>query len=58
MAATPAPLHLEPGEPTLGLWCPTCMLPSGYEVRVYAFSASRCGLIGTIRRCHDCGTPI
>jgi hypothetical protein len=57
-SAAASQLHLVPGVPTLGLWCPTCLLPSGYDVRVYAFTDHRTWLVGTDRRCYDCGTPL
>jgi hypothetical protein len=46
------------GVPTLGLWCPACLLPSGYQLRVYAVGHSSVFLVGTTRACHDCGAPL
>lgn len=34
---TRKPLNLVAGTPTTGLWCDTCLLPSRYEVALYAF---------------------
>jgi hypothetical protein len=51
-------IGLMPGEPTFGLWCPICNLPSGYSVRVYVFTANVVRSVGVYRRCHDCGTKL
>ncbi len=51
-------VHVEVGEPTTGLWCPRCNLPSGYEAPLYTMWDSGIGRIGTLRRCHDCDHPL
>lgn len=51
-------LHLVPGAPEFGIWCPACLLPSGYQVRVYALCDSGPRKVGITRRCHDCGTDL
>lgn len=42
-----------------GLWCPKCLLPSGFEMEFDRISehgvTPRCMLL---RKCHDCDTPI
>ena len=42
----------------LGLWCPKCLLPSGYEVPLITLSESGVGQLGMLRRCHDCDSPL
>lgn len=51
-------LHLAPGTPEVGLWCPECLKPSGYMVPIYALSPSGVGRLGTLRKCHDCYRPL
>lgn len=53
--------YLVPGVLNTGLWCPKCLLPSGYEVNVYAFPATGVAqprLLGTLRKCYDCDEPL
>lgn len=51
-------LHVVPGTPTLGLWCPKCLLPSGYEVGLYILCSDGPRRIGKVRECHDCAVPL
>ncbi|BBU22165.1 hypothetical protein [Mycobacterium xenopi] len=49
---------LEPGTPRTGLWCPKCMLPSGYEVALYGLFESGPRTVAWARRCYDCGAKL
>lgn len=51
-------IHITPGTPRFGLWCPACLLPSGYEVPMHTLTRSGVGTLGVIRRCHDCDEPL
>lgn len=51
-------LQITPGEPTFGVWCPHCKLPSGFELPMYCMSEHGISRIATYRRCHDCDEPI
>lgn len=49
---------LASGTPRTGLWCPKCLLPSGYDVVVYGLFESGPQPMGRIRECDDCGAPL
>ncbi|AAN12577.1 gp16a [Mycobacterium phage Che9c] len=51
-------VHLWTGEPEVGLWCPKCLLPSGYRVPLYHISINGISDWGAITKCHDCGGPL
>lgn len=51
-------LHLFAGEPIFGLWCPSCLLPSGYQVDLFAVSLEGVRAMGPARRCYDCGRKL
>jgi hypothetical protein len=57
MAYTP-PLIVTPGALTCGLWCPYCLLPSGYVVGMYVMGAVGPHRIATMRRCYDCDADL
>jgi len=45
-------LHLVPGTPATGLWCQTCLLPSRYEVAIYALVGDSAPInVGTFNGC-------
>jgi hypothetical protein len=51
-------IHLVPGTPRTGLWCPTCLLPSGVEVPLHFLTDTGCLAAGTVRECFDCGATL
>ena len=51
-------IHLTPGTPRGGLWCPTCNLPSGIEIPLYTLTETGVRLMATFRKCDDCGQPL
>lgn len=51
-------IHIAPGTPTVGLWCPRCLLPSGVEIPVHTLAASGVGQLAVIRRCTECCEPL
>lgn len=46
------------GDPVFGLWCPYCLLPSGYEIPVHRLSTSGVTPMMNLRKCHDCDRNI
>jgi len=49
-------LQLATGKPRLGLWCDTCLLPSGVEVDVHTMCTEHGShLVGTYTECLSCG---
>ncbi|MBE5500471.1 Uncharacterised protein [Mycobacteroides abscessus subsp. abscessus] len=45
-------LHLVPGTPETGLWCEICLLPSRYEVALYALVGDSAPIhVGTFHGC-------
>lgn len=42
------------GEPTLGLWCPKCLKPSGYEQQAYWLQTTGVSPLVKLRKCNDC----
>jgi hypothetical protein len=46
-----APLNLVAGTPATGLWCETCLLPSRYDVPIYALAADGPIQVGTFDFC-------
>ncbi|SHP61618.1 Uncharacterised protein [Mycobacteroides abscessus subsp. bolletii] len=45
-------LHLVPGTPETGLWCEICLLPSRYEVAIYALVGDSAPInVGTFHGC-------
>ena len=51
-------IDLVPANEAFGLWCPQCLLPSGYAVDLFVLSTSGITALGTVRKCHDCGSPL
>ncbi|SKD94290.1 Uncharacterised protein [Mycobacteroides abscessus subsp. massiliense] len=51
-------LHISPGTPETGLWCPRCLKPSGYALPLYVLGAEGPWRIATVRKCHDCDVPL
>jgi hypothetical protein len=47
--------HVEPGEPILGLWCETCLLPSVVSVPVLLLTDSGVSDLGFAEQCARCG---
>lgn len=47
-------LHLEPGTPTFGLWCPDCLLPSAALFPVNILLADGVTQLGTLTTCTSC----
>lgn len=41
-----------------GLWCPHCLLPSGWRVPLLTLSLAGVGQFGTIARCYECDRPL
>lgn len=50
-------ITVEAGEPILGLWCETCLLPSLVTVPVSALSHAGVTDLGFVEACTDCGAP-
>lgn len=51
-------IHVVPGSVTTGLWCPECLLPSGYEQHAYTLREDGPHRLLTVRKCHDCGAAL
>jgi hypothetical protein len=47
-------VHLTPGIPKTGLWCPTCLLPSRSEVPIYVLGENGPFCVGTANHCDGC----
>ena len=46
-------LSVDVGHVQTGLWCPRCLLPSGYRADLLALGPSGVATIGTISRCDE-----
>jgi hypothetical protein len=51
-------IHIETGEPIFGLWCPHCLLPSGFELPICSVSEFGVGSLGSVKRYYDCERPL
>ena len=51
-------VYIMAGDLTLGLWCPYCLLPSGYSAPLYRLSPDGVSDHGTLRKCYDCDSPL
>jgi hypothetical protein len=51
-------VEISRGTPDTGLWCDTCLLPSGIGVPVYALGDDGPRLLVYTRMCLDCGLPL
>lgn len=52
-------LQLATGEPRLGLWCDSCLLPSALEVDVHIMCTEHGSHpIGVFRECRSCGRQV
>ena len=47
-------VRVTPGTPVPGLWCPYCLLPSGYQVPMLAISPHGVTVVGHMAECYDC----
>lgn len=47
-------IYVHVGQPTLGLWCPYCLLSSGYSAPLHQLSMDGVTQLGTLRKCYDC----
>lgn len=43
------------GAPRTGLWCPSCLLSSGYAVGAYVLTPTGPLQLGVFRACYGCG---
>ena len=49
-------IAVEPGTPTVGLWCPHCVLPSAFSMPLNLLTASGVTtLLTPYVACYDCG---
>lgn len=48
-------LHMEPGTPTFGVWCPHCLLPSAVSTAVNILWGTGVTTLGVLTLCEGCG---
>jgi hypothetical protein len=46
-------LEVALGLPRVGLWCPICLLPSGYEADAFILTETGVSPAGTVRGCSE-----
>jgi hypothetical protein len=50
-------VEFDVSRPRLGLWCPTCLLPSAYEADALVLSEHGVSRIATVRGCTTSDDP-
>lgn len=55
MASQEATMHLVPSDPTTGIWCHWCLLPSAVQVKLHTVTSQGVTPAGTVTYCPDCG---
>ena len=58
MAERSLTIRIDFGTPRLNVWCPICLVPSGYEVDLLRITERGVSIFGRASRCTECGIDL